>query len=417
MPRTWRRSSVSQRSRWAGGRLGRLSSRIAHRRRCDRRVCDGRVRPRHPYAPNEQPPEPNTGAPSTNPTNYPVFQVHHVGTIFAPMLWDMRELLIMKQKVGASFPGVFFDGTRRLGGGTQFYIGERLVQSVDTQHPINYRESFGTHAVVMNANNLPQVVPNVKSTDIVRPGLVANEIQTLGNRQGPLATALGRGARLADTLVLRGLQLSPCNPSIVDTRDSILLADKELTGGENRAVIWRAFASHGVGVLATSTSGTGSDQGVPPPGTAATTTAPAVVEDFSVPQGVLTCEQLGPLGAPTFALSNTVDNTVTIQITAVAGANKYIVSRSDNANGPFTLVTETTSTTVNDNNGGAGLPLNETFYYQVRASRDAEANCVSNANTQNITVTVGQIVAPGPVFSGIERVDDPQDGSRLILSW
>ena len=366
---------------------------------------------------DQQTPDPNTGAPSTNPTNYPVFQVHHVGTIFAPMLWDMRELLIMKQKVGASFPGVFYDGTRRLGSGTQFYIGERLVQSVDTQHPINYRESFGTHAVVMNSNNLPQVVPNVKATDIVRPGLVANEIQALGNRQGPLAIALGRGARLADTLVLRGLQLSPCNPSIVDTRDSILLADKELTGGENRAVIWRAFASHGVGAQATSTSGTGSEQGVPPPGTAATTTAPAVVEDFTVPQGVLTCEQLGPLGAPSFALSNTVDNTVTIQVTAVPGANKYIVSRSENANGPFTLVTETTGNTVNDNNGGAGLPLNTTFYYQVRASRDAEANCVSTANTQNITVTVGQIVAPGPIFSGVDRVDDPQDGSRLILSW
>jgi hypothetical protein len=373
------------------------------------------------------PPDVNPSIVSTNPTNYPAFQVHHVGTIFAPMLWDMRELLIMKQKVGSAFPGIFFDGMRRLGTGASFFIGERQVQSVDTQHPINYRESFGTHAVVMptpnpnstppNPGTAPLVVPNVKPADIVRPGELANEIQTLGNRQGPLATAVSLGGRLADTLVLRGLQLSPCNPSIVDTRDAILMADLELTGGENRAVIWRAFASHGVGALASSTAGTGADQGVPPPGSAATTTAPAVVEDFSVPAGVTACEQMGPLPAPTFSLSNTINNTVTISITAAVGANKYIIRRSNSASGPFTLVGETTSTTFNDNDGGSGLNINQTYYYEVRASRDAESNCISTATVQSITVTLGVVIEPAPIFAGVNLISDPRDGSRLIVSW
>ncbi len=366
---------------------------------------------------DQQPPDPNTSAPSTNPTNYPVFQVHHVGTIFAAMLWDMRELLIMKQKVNNAFPGVFFDGTRRLGTGASFYIGERFVQSVDSNHPIDYRESFGTHAVVPNSNGLPTVVPNVKAADIVRPGLVASEIQTSGNRQGPLAIAVSRGARLADTLVLRGLQLSPCSPSIVDTRDSILLADKELTGGENRAVIWRAFASHGVGVGASSSAGTGNDQGAPPAGSGASTTAPAVVEDFNVPEGVLACEQNGPLPAPSFTLSNTSNNTVTIQITPVAGAATYLISRAESADGPFINIGETTGTTFNDNNGGVGLLLDATYFYQVRASRDAEANCVGTANIQSITVTIGVVIQPAPIFAGVDRVDDPRDGNRLIVSW
>src|SRR2546423_15325971 len=108
---------------------------------------------------------------------------------------------------------------------------------------------------------------------IVRPGLLAAEPAQLGHRNGPLATAVRNGARLSDMLVLRGMQLSPLNPSFVDSRDSILLADRELTGGENSAVIWRAFASHGVGAQADSTSGASDD--------IATQSVPVVVEDFT----------------------------------------------------------------------------------------------------------------------------------------
>ena len=260
-----------------------------------------------------------TGIPPTTPA----FQVHHVGTVFSAMTWDMRELLIMKQKVNNTFPGVFFDGARRLGSGSNFFIGERQVQSVDAKHPIDYRESFGTHAIVTptpntttvppSAGTIPVVVPTINASQhIVRPGLVAAEFTNEGNRQGPLSTAVSRGARLADSLILKGLQLAPCNPSIVDTRDGILLADKELTGGENRAVIWRAFASHGVGALAASShSGAATDP--------ASSMAPVIVEDFSVPASVLACEQQGPLAPPSFTLSNPSDNTVSINITPVTG--------------------------------------------------------------------------------------------------
>ena len=361
------------------------------------------------------------GAPGVGvgvPPTTPAYQVHHVGTVFSAMTWDMRELLIMKQKVGSTFPGIFFDGTRRLGGGTPFYIGERQVQSVDTRHPIDYRESFGTHAIVPppvgSTNPVPAVVPTINAGQhIIRPGVVAGEFSTLGHRNGPLSTAVKNGARLADTLVLRGLQLSPCNPSIVDTRDSILLADKELTGGENRSVIWRAFASHGVGLNASSSHS--GDVATDP----ASSMAPVIVEDFTVPASVLACEQQGPLVPPTFALANTTDNTVSINISPVVGAAKYIISRSESATGPFTLVAELTApqSTFNDNNGGQGLVTGETYYYQVRASRDAEFNCVSSASTQSIVVTVGVTIVPAPLFAGVDRVDDPQDGVRLIVSW
>ncbi|HEX8070313.1 MAG TPA: M36 family metallopeptidase [Pyrinomonadaceae bacterium] len=340
---------------------------------------------------DQQPPDNRAGA-------IP-YEVHDIGELWAATLWDMRELIIMKQPAGQ-----FFDGDRRLGSGTPFFIGYRQVQSVDTQHPINYRASFndstGTTPTIVAANH------------IVRPARVATEIAAQGNRNGPLATAVRTGARLSDVLVLRGMQLSPCNPSFVDSRDSILLADRELTGGENQAIIWRAFASHGVGVLAAS------DTSEDPSGN----TTPVIVEDFSVPAGVTQCEQLGPLAPPPFTLSNVQPNTVTITINGgvpVTGAAKYIISRATSAAGPFINIAEIpgSQTTYNDNNNGEGLSAGQTFYYQVRASRTSDSTCVSAANTQSITVTIGQVITPPPIFAGVDQVNDPQACNRLVVTW
>jgi Fungalysin metallopeptidase (M36)/Fungalysin/Thermolysin Propeptide Motif/F5/8 type C domain len=333
--------------------------------------------------------------PGTGEQIFIPFEVHDVGEMWAATLWDMRELMIVKQNSEA----IFFDGERRLGNGTPFYIGTRLVKSFDTQHPINYRASF--HTATANAASPGSIVPTAHA---VRPNELNNQILLDGHRNGPIATSVRVGARLADTITLRGMQIAPCHPSFVDMRDSMLLADTELTGGENRAIIWRAFASHGVGVLAASTS-TGVDPG--------SQNAPVIVEDFSVPATVTACETSGPLAPPTFALSNPSNNTARVTITApVAGAATYIISRGDSASGPFIKVAEIPSsqTTYDD----AGLPGNRTYFYQVRSSRNAD--CIGTPNTGSVFVA-GEVVTPAPLFSGVERVDDPHDGSRLILSW
>jgi len=326
-------------------------------------------------------------------------EVHWIGELWSSTLWDMRELMIMKDP-----NGVFFDGTRRLGNGSSFFIGSRLVHSVDSEHPIDYRATF-------NTNDPATINP---SQHIVRPGLVAAEIAQLGHRNGPLATAVARGARISDTLVLRGLQLSPLNPSFVDSRDSILLADRELTGGENQSIIWRAFASHGIGAQAQSTSGLADD--------IITQSVPVVVEDFSVPTTVTECETLGPLPAPPFIPSNLIKNTVTININdgvRVPGSQTYIISRGSSAAGPFIRIAEIPSITTvyRDDNGGQKLQTGQTFYYQVRASRNPE--CVSPANTLNVTVNIGDAinVSPAPIFEGVDQATDPRACDRLIVSW
>ncbi|HWN10040.1 MAG TPA: M36 family metallopeptidase [Pyrinomonadaceae bacterium] len=357
------------------------------------------------------------GLPDPDPGAIP-FEVHDVGEVFTAMLWDMRELMIMKDP-----NGVFFDGTRRLATvalptNAEFYIGPRRVRSRDLKHPIDYRPEFNTTVLGATISGGPTPpggitppeatqtqVPSIKADEhIIRPGLLAAEIQSNGNRNGGLATAVANGARLADTLVLRGLQLSPCNPSIVATRDSILLADEELTGGENRAIIWRAFASHGVGTNATSSDAQGS--------------ANVVVEDFTVPAAVTACEQLGPLAAPGFALANTAANRITVTINGgvpVVGAAQYTITRSFKAEGPFTKIAEipASQTTYQDENLSGG----QTYFYQVRASRDTDTICVSTANTLSIAVTNGITITPPPTFFGADAVADPQTGTTLVVKW
>jgi hypothetical protein len=168
--------------------------------------------------------------------------------------------------------------------------------------------------------------------------------------------------------------------------------------------MWRAFASHGVGVLAASTAGAADDGG--------SQAAPAVVEDFSVPAGVTECETLGPLAAPSFTLSNPSNNTARVTIAPVLGAATFIISRGDSASGPFLKIAEISGEQVTYDD--TGLPGQRTYFYQVRASRNPQ--CVSTANTQSVFVA-GEAVTPAPFFGGLDRVEDPRDGSRLILSW
>ena len=58
------------------------------------------------------------------------------------------------------------------------------------------------------------------------------------------------GNNLALQLVMDGLKLQPANPSMLEGRDAILLADQILTGGANQQEIWTAFARRGMGLSA-----------------------------------------------------------------------------------------------------------------------------------------------------------------------
>jgi extracellular elastinolytic metalloproteinase len=75
------------------------------------------------------------------------------------------------------------------------------------------------------------------------------------------------GNHLAMQLVTEALSLQPCNPSFIEGRDALLLAD-EVRGGHNQCEIWQAFTRRGMGPAATSPGGSDSQ---------------SVVTDFSLP--------------------------------------------------------------------------------------------------------------------------------------
>ncbi|OAR04526.1 hypothetical protein LLEC1_02496 [Akanthomyces lecanii] len=58
------------------------------------------------------------------------------------------------------------------------------------------------------------------------------------------------GKYLAMKLVLDSFALQPCNPNMVQSRDSIIDADVALTGGANQCELWKAFAKRGFGTNA-----------------------------------------------------------------------------------------------------------------------------------------------------------------------
>lgn len=58
------------------------------------------------------------------------------------------------------------------------------------------------------------------------------------------------GNNVALQLIMDGLKLQPANPTYLDARDAILLADEVDNGGANLPLLWRAFAKRGMGFSA-----------------------------------------------------------------------------------------------------------------------------------------------------------------------
>ena len=94
--------------------------------------------------------------------------------------------------------------------------------------------------------------------------------ETLWDLRTRLIADLGAvdGVQAAERLVTGGMRLSPPEPSFLDMRNAILLAD-EAAGGTLRSAIWAVFAQRGMGYFA---STTGADDAepredfAPPPG-------------------------------------------------------------------------------------------------------------------------------------------------------
>ncbi|HEX6682285.1 MAG TPA: M36 family metallopeptidase [Candidatus Limnocylindrales bacterium] len=126
-----------------------------------------------------------------------------------------------------------------------------------------------------------------------------------------LRTAIG--SRLSESLVTRAMELSPNNPSFLDMRNAILMADQVVNNGKAHKKIWSVFAKRGMGYFAGAVDGDDS----------------APVEDFSAPP---------PPGTPTGSLSGIVTDQDTDA--PVAGAVVGFGGHASGFPGDYTAITD-----------------------------------------------------------------------------
>jgi extracellular elastinolytic metalloproteinase len=82
-----------------------------------------------------------------------------------------------------------------------------------------------------------------------------NLIEKHGFSADLISGAHTAGNTLFLRLLLDGMKLQPCSPTLIQARDAILLADTQLTGGANKCEIWKGFAKRGLGVNASGSGG------------------------------------------------------------------------------------------------------------------------------------------------------------------
>ena len=63
------------------------------------------------------------------------------------------------------------------------------------------------------------------------------------------------GSAMSESLVTRGMELSPPEPSFLDMRNAILQADEVVFGGAHQTALWALFAERGMGYYAAAADG------------------------------------------------------------------------------------------------------------------------------------------------------------------
>jgi extracellular elastinolytic metalloproteinase len=91
------------------------------------------------------------------------------------------------------------------------------------------------------------------------------------------------GSKRSESLVTRAMELAPYNPSFLDMRNAILVADNSVFHGAHRTAIWRVFAHRGMGFFAGSLGASDTEPAASfqmPPATPDTGTIHGHVTDF-----------------------------------------------------------------------------------------------------------------------------------------
>jgi len=213
-----------------------------------------------------------------------------------------------------------------------------------------------------------------------------------------MRTAVGKA--VAEQLVIAGMKLTPCRPSMISARDAIIQADANLNAGANRCKIFTAFASKGMGSGASSPSDTSTTQvvtstavpadcggTVPPVGTTRTFTStdvPKAIPDNNT-TGVRSNITVAPTGLTissvtvSTAITHTFRGDLVIQVVAPNGEVATLSNRAGGSADNFSAVNLDITSLFT-----AGAPASGTWQLFVR---DLAAVDTGTINSFSLVIT------------------------------
>ena len=154
--------------------------------------------------------------------------------------WSDWFTLMMQLKAGdvGSSPrgiGTFINGQSPQGGGIRNFP---------------YSTDMSVNPLTFSASNNTQVHARGEFMATVLWDLTWAYIEKYGFDSN-IYTGTG-GNNKVMRLVIDGLKLQPCSPTVVQFRTALIAADQATTGGQDYCMIWKVFARRGVGVNASS---------------------------------------------------------------------------------------------------------------------------------------------------------------------
>ena len=194
--------------------------------------------------------------------------------------------------IGGTYPlggyvceGLSLGGTRVYdNAGDNYYFGIRRYPCSTNMaiNPLTFKDLDGAQASTHPGVPLSPIFGGSSASEVHNQGEVW--CVALWDCRANLIAKYGyaTGNQLMLQLAVDAMKLCPPNPNFLQSRDAILQADFNMTGGTNKNELWAGFAKRGMGVNATSP---------------ASSTTAGVVEDFEVPDKM----RITPLKGPTFS--------------------------------------------------------------------------------------------------------------------
>jgi len=132
-----------------------------------------------------------------------------------------------------------------MGEGWGDFIGSSFLNNPVVGAYVTGNSTRGIRQFPMNAS--PFTYNDIKNGTL---GEVHNVGELWAATLWDVRTALGQA--VTEQLVVSGMKLTPCNPTMLQARDGIISADANINGGANRCKIFRAFAGRLMGSGASS---------------------------------------------------------------------------------------------------------------------------------------------------------------------